>query len=235
MPRRGGVLGLDWENVAEFKHKVDMTRVYVDDLQDTFIHWFEGSGALTKKLADNFTNHVRASIYSQRAFAGMTPLTPEWMARKEAMGYSPEMGIARGILVKSIRPINTGYRKYRVGIPRTEENAKAVGSITNVSEYATILEKGSDTQPPRPFLGTSFIRWISDKLPDYIQDSIIRDMNPTLMRLYQVASEYNRKVRKIDPEDLYTVVPPDTAKSEATNLMAQATGSIAFYNENFGD
>jgi len=235
MARRGGVLGLDWENVAEFYHKTKMTRVFVSELEDTFIHWLRGRGALTKKLANNFTNYVRSSIYSQRAFQGMTPLSPEWQARKEKLELSPEMGIARGTLASSIRPINTGYRKYRVGIPRTEENAKAVGTIKNVSEYAIILEKGSDTQPPRPFFSTSFLRWIDDKVPYYIRDSIVKDMNPTLMRLYQIAAEYNRKVRKIEPEDLYTVIPPDTTRSEATNLMAQATGSIAFYNENFGD
>ena len=232
MPRYGGFLGLDWEYVSRFQHKVEMAKVPIDNLQNSFIYWLggpgRGSGALTKRLADHFTAYVQSRIISQQAFRNHPSLSPMWIEMKNYLGLDPRMGIAKGHLVNAIKPLDTGYGKYRVGISKNEVAPDAAGGIKNVAEYAILLEKGYTTitkkgkrksQPPRPFFSESFLRWSQWNLPEEIATSIHRDIWPELKLLYE---RVGKNAPRFDPDAYYKV---DTRKgaSEAEEVI-QETG-----------
>lgn len=229
----GGFLGLDWDYIARFKHRVDHAKVPIDDLQKTFIHWLggpgRGTGALTKNLADHFTAFVRARILSQQAFQGMPALSPMWTEMKTYLGLDPRMGVAKGYLAEAIKPLDTGYGKYRVGISKNEVAPDAAGSIKNVAEYAILLEKGwtaitkhgkSRSQPPRPFFGESFLVWSYQNLPNEIATSIYRDMWPELKMLYNAMG---KSAPRFEPEDLYTVDYAGEGASGAQEVFQEST------------
>jgi len=230
MPRYGGFLGLDWENVGRFQRNLNLSKEYLDDLQKTFIHWFHGSGALSKKMADHFTAYVRARILSQQAFQGMPALSPMWAEMKNKQGFDPRIGIAKGYLAEAIDAINTGYSKYRVGISKNKTAPDAAGSIKNIATYAILLEKGWTSvgssgerrhQPPRPFFGTSFMKWTKDNLPKHIRDSIWKDMWPEMQRLYSVMGE--SVPSGLEPEDLYTIDYAGEGATAAQEIFQEST------------
>ena len=231
--RYGGFIGLDWEYVSRFKHRVDMAKEPLDDLQKTFVHWLggpgRGSGALTKNIADHFTAFVRARILNQQAFQKMPALSPMWTEMKADLGLDPRMGVAKGYLAEAIKPINTGYGKYRVGISKNEVAPDSAGTIKNVAEYAILLEKGYTTitkrgkrrhQPPRPFFGTSFLAFAYKSFPDYIATSIYRDMWPELKMLYE---RMGSTAPRYDPEDLYTIDYAGEGATGAQEVFQEST------------
>ena len=229
MPRYGGFLGLDWENIGRFQHRLDMSKEYLDDLQETFIYWFKGKGALSKKIADHFTAYVRARVLSQQAFQGMPALSPQWAEMKTKQGLDPRIGVAKGYMAEAIKPIDTGYGKYRVGISKNEKAPNSAGQIQNVATYAILLEKGHTyttpkgeqrTQPPRPFFGTSFMKWTYDNLPTEIKNSIWKDMWPEMQRLYEAIGA---SMPRFDPEDLYTVDHAGEGASGAQEVFQEST------------
>ena len=228
MARRAGMIGLDWDDIAQFAADTKEARVYLDDLKKTWVYWFDGGGALTKKVADDCADFIRAEVYSQEAFEGMPRLSPIWEKIKNKQGLSPEIGIASGVLVNAIKPINQGHGKYKVGISRNVKNP-GLGKIDSVATYARLLEKGHDYigkdgkryhQPPRPFFSTSFIKWANRALPDRIRSTIWKDMYPELMKLYE---KMGASMARYAPEDLYVVTYAGEGASDAQEVFQEST------------
>ncbi len=212
------MFGGGWEEITEFAQKTEKTRVYLDDLKKEFIYWFDGGGALTKRVANNLVQRMRNDIYSQRAFEGFPPLTPGWKKAKKSLGYNLDIGIATGDMVNAIQAINMRYRRYKVGISWNQQSI-SYGNVEKVAQYAKMLEEGwtyeyettndegevetrTAVQPPRPFFSRTFLRWTKENLPEEIKNTIFDNMQ---RQLEAIARVVDCPVPPYKPSDVYYV------------------------------
>jgi hypothetical protein len=246
MAKKVGFIGLGYENLASVARKTQLSSVHVNNLKNAWIKWLhpKGGGALTKKVANDLTSYMRQAIWSQEAFRGMTALSDTWRDWKEEHGLDPRIGIATGAMVEAIRPINQGSGKWKVGISKEAQvgpgrqrvtsretgMTSKVGNIKNIATYAKILETGYGPvtvrgrtyyQPPRPFFITTFTRWAKEKLPDEIFQTIWKEMQPPMDKLWK---EMEASRPRFSPEDLYsTAMDPeeDTADEVSREVRAE--------------
>lgn len=205
------MIGLGWEDVGKLSRNAKAMDDHIDGLQRIWTYWLgkggtgEG-GRLTRKMANDFKEYVRAKMISQEAFAGSHPLSPFWIDIKSQMElpYDPyKIGFATGTLYESISTIDQGGGKFRVGITKRTQNTTTVsyalpgeheakerplGNITNVAQYAYYLEYGRRNQPPRPFFGVSFRNWLDENYPE-VAKPLIAQMNKEIRDLFEIADQ----------------------------------------------
>ncbi len=207
-----GMFGLGYEDVTAFAQKTQKTKVYFGELKEKLIyHLGAQGGALSKRLAQDCANHIRAQIYSQEAFEGMPPISPTWEEIKSQMGLDPRMGVATGDMARAIKPINQKYNRYKVGIS-SREHSVSPGSVKKVVEYAKMLEYGYGPimgkdgrmyeQPPRPFFSKSFMDWAYKKLPRFIAETIHKDVDKKMEDIYDTVADHKPRY---SPEDYYWI------------------------------
>ncbi len=204
-------LNLRWQNLLKLSRSAKAMDKNIENLQKIWTDWVgpegkETGGRLTKKMAKDFKEYLRASMLSQEAFEGMVPLSRDYLAQKtnfienQGLPYSPDMiGFSSGEMFENISIMDQGYGKFTVGVHRDAPE--------KVSSYAEYLEMGTVKQPARPFLGKTFRDWLNERYPDHA-GGLISLMNRELADLAKSANTRARNmpdkydIAKISEEDV---------------------------------
>ena len=230
--KSASMLDLGWQEFGKIARDAKAMEESIESLEKIWTKWLgskgeQTGGRLTKKMAAEFANYLRQDIYSGKAFRGMIDLSDRYKLKKARLGYDPnKIGIASGTLVESISIMDQGYSKFRVGIPRGVVNRDGLGNIQEVWKYATLLEHGykrgpGSHQPPRPFMMVTFNRWINDKAPDHVAETVDAEIKAALSTNIARMAAY---VPKFDAEDYLSDESPEFFGGEQGFQLTRASG-----------
>jgi hypothetical protein len=192
------MLGFGWEEFKRVDRAAEKSKVALKGLEKTFIYWMgeEEGGALTKRAANELAAKIIETILEQKdVITGVPELSDQWKIEKadaERWGgtpLDPRIGIATGQMINAIRPIDQGRGTWRVGISGNDRVSTKIGTITKIADYARILERGSSRQLPRPIFSGTFRRWVEDRFPQFLKETIINDLQPHLDKIAREIAE----------------------------------------------
>lgn len=221
----------DMEYTSTELKKVEKALIYYCSEQNGFL--------LNKKAANHLADFLKQRLYSQEAFEYIktkAPLSKSWEKQKKWMDLDPRMGIATGAMAEAIRAVRAGYSGFKVGISKNDPapvhtwgtkkgkvHSEIIGTYTDIYTYAYILEYGSKSnrQKPRPWFGTSFLKWVNDYAPD-LYEPLANELNQSLVEL---TKKWQGDAGPIDGSDVYSVYSGSApGKVSAMASAAQAFG-----------
>ena len=215
-----------YEPLTRVEKHMELTKKPLKNIEKALVHYCSESGGvlLNRRAANHFADYLKQRLYSQEAMSGFPALSTSWKRQKEQMDLDARMGIATGAMAESIRALEVGSGKWKVGIHKDEpapvhtwglsgrgrgrKNAgivrsRTLGSKKKIYQYAMIFEKGSpkQNQKPRPWFGVSFLKWIDQYAPQ-IYEPLAAAINPELIKLIKL---WGGDVGPVDAKDLYRV------------------------------
>lgn len=173
----------------------EVAEVALEDMHSALIYWCSSSNnfLLSKKAALHLTDYLKLQLASQEIMIGMPSLTEDWQKTKAKEGLNPQIGIATGKMHDSIKVLDSGYGKYKVGVSEREKapliqyksgRTALLGSFKKVYEYANVLEFGSSKQQARPWFFRAVNKWVHRHAPT-ISDPFLKQFNAPFQKLHR--------------------------------------------------
>lgn len=209
--------------IAKLSTAAKTVRRELNNLEKAFVKWNkdEEGGLLTYKIARKISQEIKDGLWSQEAFGQFRPAKdPEWEKILTYWGAKRPGDIGLGLtysLYNAIDFVTAGKGGYAVGISRNKSMPTEVtvsterggtrnvryGKISDLQRIAEILEFGYGNQPPRPFILPTFWKYVEDKLPDDIRNTILRDIIRCLRKSGAAVNAANN-IPDYQPEEVFT-------------------------------
>lgn len=194
MARKSGSGLSIYENLSYIAEKSKTAAVAVQDMEGALIHWCSAEGGFyfNRKAASHLAAYMKMQLYSQQIMVDLPMLTKGWIEKKEQMGLSKKAGIATGMMMESIKAIDQGYGRWKVGISQREaapfHRNRQLGTYKTVLKYAEAFEYGGVNQQARPWFYRAFMKWTSTQLPG-IAKPLLSRFNDASHRLRKAMNE----------------------------------------------
>ena len=176
------------------------------NLEKGLVYWCAQSNGflLNKVAARNLSIYLKKSLYEQKdAFAGMPKLSPDYVKWKNKfVGNERFVGIGTMTMLDSLKAIDSGYGKWKVGIsgrvpPPINPGTGKPFSKLKPAQYFEIFEKGSYTQPARPWAKKLTLKWSKEQLP-HLCKPVIKIMNNELARIDKYTDQSLPRYKETD-------------------------------------
>jgi len=211
----------------------------VQELRRTLRLWFseEGGWLFNKSAARSFANFARAELRSGAAFdmggKYFQPLSDPWVELKKKRGWHQQEGRATDTLLDNITWHRTGWSEFSVGVKQNVRMPDRVdgyptGKIKEVHVYGMLIEKGrpagyrTGKQPPRPWFGTTFLKWVHMTMPDLVNETFAVRLRAHLENLMRAGAEGGYE----SPENAVSVTTREAAMGgfEQESRLAKSLG-----------
>ena len=200
MGRQAFVIDFGWKSFTSMNRTFEATKHACVNLEKGFYRWFRSGGSLSRVAALDLAEYMKNEIEKNDVYTqNFPPLTEKWASMKRnkrgakwgkaggarwgGLVLDPRVGIAKKDMINSIKAIEQGHGKWKVGIPtNTRASNPLIGKIPYVDRYANILEQGSARQVPRPAFALMFLNWSREHAPK-MADTLMTTLWPAMQRL----------------------------------------------------
>lgn len=141
------------------------------------------------KLASKLAGQLRAAILNQTY--DWAPLSPAWLARKEALGWDLRILRATGDYVNSIVPRRHDDVTYVVApSDKVTHSGKTLKQIGYYLEFGTLNANGTEKMPPRPHWRPVWMEFKADQdnIKSEIQKTMLKRLGKVFVRVYRRTS-----------------------------------------------
>ena len=190
------------------------------NMEGAFVRWNGEAqgGQLTKRVSRAIAEEIRSGLLDNTIFhPGRPGKDPGWELRLEQLGAEKPAFLGLGAtltLVNAIDSFSSGRGGYAVGIrmgdkmpvevtDRDGNTVRYADESVTVQKVANWLEMGTEKQAPRPWFFRGFWKYVEDKLPQDIEDTILKNMAKSLKKA-RAAAHMKKNVADLQPEDFYT-------------------------------